>query len=91
MACIRFSAGVGRTGTLIAARFLLDRLRKSPETIDIFGSVLSLRKWRAHLVQVDVSLGLEPIYLFNTDAGYKKLHGLHTLSIKCKGVLPSGV
>ncbi len=48
------SAGVGRTGTLLAARFLLEKLRSNPETIDIFGTILSLRKWRPTLVQTPV-------------------------------------
>lgn len=46
-----FSAGVGRTGTLMAARFLLDRLRKNPQKVDIIGTVLAMRKWRKSLVQ----------------------------------------
>ncbi|VDD78013.1 unnamed protein product [Mesocestoides corti] len=48
---VHCSAGVGRTGTLIAGRFLLDQLRKNNQTTDIFGTVLALRKWRANLVQ----------------------------------------
>ncbi len=42
---------VGRTGTLMAGRCLLERLRSNPKTIDIFGTVLALRKWRQRLVQ----------------------------------------
>ncbi len=45
---------MGRTGTLLAARFLLERLRSNPEVIDIFGTILSLRKWRPNLVQTPV-------------------------------------
>lgn len=47
-----FSAGMGRTGTFMAAVFLLDRLRKNPQNVDIVGTVLAMRKWRANLVQV---------------------------------------
>ncbi len=50
------SAGVGRTGTLMAGRFLLERLRSNRETIDIFGTVLALRKWRQRLVQSSVRI-----------------------------------
>ncbi|KAL5106509.1 hypothetical protein TcWFU_000328 [Taenia crassiceps] len=50
------SAGVGRTGTFMAARFLLDRLRRSPQNVDIIGTVLAIRKWRRSLVQVELQL-----------------------------------
>ncbi|EUB61724.1 Tyrosine-protein phosphatase non-receptor [Echinococcus granulosus] len=49
---VHCSAGVGRTGTFMAARFLLDRLRTNPQNVDIVGTVLAMRKWRANLVQV---------------------------------------
>ncbi|CDS43704.1 Receptor type tyrosine protein phosphatase O [Echinococcus multilocularis] len=49
---VHCSAGVGRTGTFMAARFLLDRLRTNPQNVDIVGTVLAMRKWRPNLVQV---------------------------------------
>ncbi len=48
------SAGVGRTGTLMAGRFLMEKLRCNSGTIDIFGTVLALRKSRQRLVQNSV-------------------------------------
>lgn len=53
---ISFSAGVGRTGTFICSRFLLDQLRKDPSNIDIIGTALAVRRWRKSLVQAEVSL-----------------------------------
>eukprot|EP00108_Taenia_solium_P009920 TsM_000417900 transcript=TsM_000417900 gene=TsM_000417900 len=48
---VHCSAGMGRTGTFMAAVFLLDRLRRNPHNVDIVGTVLAMRKWRANLVQ----------------------------------------
>ncbi|VDM34158.1 unnamed protein product [Hydatigera taeniaeformis] len=53
---VHCSAGVGRTGTFIAARFLLDRLRNNPQNVDIVGTVLATRRWRADLVYVSSQL-----------------------------------
>ncbi|KAL5961219.1 Tyrosine-protein phosphatase non-receptor type 1 [Taenia solium] len=53
---VHCSAGVGRTGTFMAARFLLDRLRKNAQNVDIIGTVLAMRKWRRCLVQVPSQL-----------------------------------
>uniref|UniRef100_A0A0R3WFX5 Protein-tyrosine-phosphatase n=1 Tax=Taenia asiatica TaxID=60517 RepID=A0A0R3WFX5_TAEAS len=53
---VHCSAGVGRTGTFMAARFLLDRLRKNPQNVDIIGTVLAMRKWRRCLVQITSQL-----------------------------------
>ncbi|VDO10423.1 unnamed protein product [Rodentolepis nana] len=53
---IHCSAGVGRTGTFIAAFYLLERLREDPSAIDVWGTVLSIRRWRSNLVQVWVQL-----------------------------------
>lgn len=36
----------------MAAVFLLDRLRKDPQNVDIIGTVLAMRKWRPYLMQV---------------------------------------
>ena len=47
-----FSAAVGRTDTLIAARVLLARLRLDPRQIDIFRTAVAIRKLRCNLVQV---------------------------------------
>lgn len=49
------SNGVGRPGTLIAARYLIDHLESNPQNVDIVGTVLALRKWRRGLVQSYVS------------------------------------
>ncbi|KAM3177582.1 hypothetical protein ACTXT7_004282 [Hymenolepis weldensis] len=48
---VHCSAGVGRTGTFICGRFLLEQLRKDPSKIDVIGTVLALRRWRMHMVQ----------------------------------------
>uniref|UniRef100_A0A915ETC3 Protein-tyrosine-phosphatase n=1 Tax=Echinococcus canadensis TaxID=519352 RepID=A0A915ETC3_9CEST len=48
---VHCSAGVGRTGTLIAASYLLERLRAYPEKMDIFGTTLAIRRWRPNMVQ----------------------------------------
>ncbi|VDK34895.1 unnamed protein product [Taenia asiatica] len=53
---VHCSAGVGRTGTFICGRFLLDQLRKDPSNIDIIGTALAIRRWRKSLVQAEVQL-----------------------------------
>ncbi|VDO02352.1 unnamed protein product [Rodentolepis nana] len=52
---VHCSAGVGRTGTLICGRFLLEQLRRDPSKIDVVGTVLALRRWRMLTVQTIVS------------------------------------
>ncbi|KAM7533514.1 hypothetical protein Aperf_G00000121511 [Anoplocephala perfoliata] len=49
---VHCSAGVGRTGTLITARFALERLRSNPQKIDIIGTIMAIRKFRPMMVQV---------------------------------------
>ncbi len=51
------SSEVGRAGTCIAACYLMQHLLSNATTIDVFGTVVALRKWRPGLVQVPVSLG----------------------------------
>ncbi|KAL5965741.1 Tyrosine-protein phosphatase non-receptor type 1, partial [Taenia solium] len=48
---VHCSNGAGQTGTFMVACFLLDRLRKNPQNVDIIGTVLATRKWRTNLVQ----------------------------------------
>lgn len=50
-----FSAGVGRTGTLIAVDILLQHICENKK-VDIFGTVFKLRKQRVNMVQTEVSL-----------------------------------
>ncbi len=50
-----FSSGMGRAGTFVAACCLMQRLLSGAKTIDVFGTVVALRKWRPGLVQVPVS------------------------------------
>ncbi|XP_049836148.1 phosphatidylinositol phosphatase PTPRQ-like isoform X3 [Schistocerca gregaria] len=47
---VHCSAGVGRTGTLVALDILLQHIREN-KTIDIFGVVYNLRKQRTNMVQ----------------------------------------
>jgi protein tyrosine phosphatase len=49
------SAGVGRTGTFIALDTLLEQAAVE-DTVDIFGTVLNMRKDRASMIQTDVRL-----------------------------------
>ncbi|VDD76359.1 unnamed protein product [Mesocestoides corti] len=72
---VHCSAGVGRTGTFICARYLLERLRKDPSTIDVFGTALAIRRWRKSCVQTAVS-GLWDYLLFcfsGSFSGFKSL------------------
>jgi len=50
-----FSAGVGRTGTLISVDILLQHISENKK-VDIFGTVFKLRKQRVNMVQTEVSL-----------------------------------
>ncbi|VDO12467.1 unnamed protein product [Rodentolepis nana] len=59
---VHCSAGVGRTGTLICGRFLLEQLRRDPSKIDVVGTVLALRRWRMLTVQTIVQMAF--LYLF---------------------------
>ena len=55
--CCCYSAGVGRTGTFIAADHLLQHIKKEPH-VDIYGLVYKMRKQRMMMVQTEVSCGL---------------------------------
>ncbi len=52
--CLRRS-GLGRAGTFVATWCLLERLRSQEESIDVYGTVKALCRWRPHLVNVPVS------------------------------------
>ena len=52
LCCI--SSGVGRTGIFITLDAQLKRIKKE-QTVDIFGSVRSMRKSRCYMVQTEVS------------------------------------
>ena len=49
------SAGVGRTGTLIAIDILLQHISENKK-VDIFGTVFKLRKQRTNMVQTEVRI-----------------------------------
>ena len=48
------SAGVGRTGTFIALDIMMEQVANG-EAVDVFNTVLSIRKARAHMVQSEVT------------------------------------
>lgn len=48
-----FSAGIGRTGTLIAIDILLQSIRDNRK-LDVFGTVYRLRRHRLNMVQREV-------------------------------------
>ncbi|ESO01101.1 hypothetical protein HELRODRAFT_112884 [Helobdella robusta] len=50
---VHCSAGVGRTGVLIAIDTCMDRIMRGSETVDIFNVVTSLRSQRNYMVQSD--------------------------------------
>ncbi|XP_046430615.1 receptor-type tyrosine-protein phosphatase H isoform X1 [Neodiprion fabricii] len=52
VAVIHCSAGVGRTGTLMAIDILLQQIRDSKK-LDVFGTVFNLRKDRINMVQTE--------------------------------------
>jgi len=49
-----YSAGIGRTGTLIAIDILLQQIRDNRK-LDVFGTVYRLRHHRINMVQREVS------------------------------------
>ena len=51
--CYYYSAGVGRTGTLITIQCMLEMIADT-ETLDIFNFVLGLRRQRSFMVQTEV-------------------------------------
>lgn len=57
------SAGVGRTGTLIALDILLQAINREQD-IDIFGTVLNLRRDRKNMVQTEVNFLLNVLFIF---------------------------
>lgn len=59
----QYSAGVGRTGTLIAVDILMQTIRDKRK-VDIFGTVLNLRKQRMNMVQSEVRTLLIVYYYY---------------------------
>ena len=63
-----YSAGVGRTGTLIAIDCVLDQLQEE-KVVDIAGVIIHLRTQRMKMVQSSVRYKLrEDTYVSVTDA-----------------------
>ena len=51
------SAGVGRSGTYVVLDRLLQHIRKeNADTIDVYGVVFEMRKYRVLMVQTEVLL-----------------------------------
>ena len=48
---VHCSAGVGRTGTMIALNKIMEEIDNGAEEVDIFDTVLQLRSERVHMVQ----------------------------------------
>ena len=48
---VHCSAGVGRTGTIIALNKIMEEIDNGAEEVDIFDTVLQLRSERVHMVQ----------------------------------------
>lgn len=68
-----YSAGIGRTGTLIAIDILLQHLRDNRK-LDVFGTVYRLRHHRINMVQREVSGyidSIDMIYIINTISIFK--------------------
>ena len=53
---VHCSAGVGRTGTFLALNRLIYNVKHKSKTIDIFGTVLSLRNDRRMMVSLQMKL-----------------------------------
>ena len=53
---VHCSAGVGRTGTFLALNRLIYNVKHKSKTIDIFGTVLSLRNDRRMMVSLQMRL-----------------------------------
>jgi protein tyrosine phosphatase len=51
--CLYLSAGVGRTGTFIAIENIIEKLHKGIP-VDVFDTVLEMRKYRINMVQNQV-------------------------------------
>lgn len=51
------SAGVGRTGTLIAVQAMME-MEKNDSSIDTFNFVLGMRQQRNYMVQTEVGMGM---------------------------------
>ena len=59
---VHCSAGVGRTGTFLALNRLIYNVKHKSKTIDIFGTVLSLRNDRRMMVSLQMRLLMIIVY-----------------------------
>jgi protein tyrosine phosphatase len=55
MTVIHCSAGVGRTGTFLALSRIMDEIHNGVQTIDVFSTVMDLRKDRRYMVRIYTS------------------------------------
>uniref|UniRef100_A0A9J2PCX3 Tyrosine-protein phosphatase domain-containing protein n=1 Tax=Ascaris lumbricoides TaxID=6252 RepID=A0A9J2PCX3_ASCLU len=52
--CVHCSAGIGRTGSIVAIEYILERLKANASCDDLIDIVKQLRKQRAGIVQTDL-------------------------------------
>ena len=70
-----YSAGIGRTGTLIAIDIILQHLRDNKK-LDVFGTVYRLRRDRINMVQKEV--GKSKIFYVNININYVLINCIST-------------
>ena len=64
-----FSAGVGRTGTLIAIDIILEMAEKE-KLVDVSGVIVKMRQQRMKMVQTAVSISMLYLHIYLSDQNW---------------------
>ena len=76
-----FSAGVGRTGTLIAIDIILEMAEKE-KLVDVSGVIVKMRRQRMKMVQTAVSISMLYLHAYPAVRSELEFHNFFTGAVQ---------